>query len=54
MLSETDEGTRLRVVESGFSSLDTTPERQETLRQGNVEGWGIELGHLEEHARAKV
>jgi uncharacterized protein YndB with AHSA1/START domain len=54
MLSETDEGTRLRLVESGFSTLDATPDRQEELRQGNVEGWGIELGHLEEHARAKV
>ena len=54
MLSETGEGTRLRVVESGFASLDATPERQEELRQGNVEGWAIELGHLEEHARAKV
>jgi uncharacterized protein YndB with AHSA1/START domain len=54
MLSETGEGTRLRVVESGFTSLDTTPERQAELRQGNVDGWAIELGHLEEHARAKV
>jgi uncharacterized protein YndB with AHSA1/START domain len=54
MLSETDEGTRLRLVESGFTSLDATSERQEELRQGNVEGWGIELGHLEEHARARV
>jgi uncharacterized protein YndB with AHSA1/START domain len=54
MLSETDEGTRLRLVESGFTSLETTPERQQELRQGNVEGWSIELGHLEEHARAKV
>ena len=54
MLSETGDGTHLRVVESGFSKLDTTPERQETLRQGNVEGWGVELGHLEEHARARV
>jgi uncharacterized protein YndB with AHSA1/START domain len=54
MLSETGEGTRLRLVESGFTSLDAPPERQEALRQGNVEGWGIELGHLEEHARAKV
>ena len=54
MLSESDEGTRLRVVESGFSALDTTPERQQELRQGNVNGWAVELGHLEEHARAPV
>jgi uncharacterized protein YndB with AHSA1/START domain len=54
MLTETDEGTRLRLTESGFTSLDTTPERQAELRQGNADGWGVELGHLEEHARAKV
>ena len=54
MLSESDEGTRLRVVESGFSALDTTPERQEALRRGNEDGWGIELGHLEEHAHVKA
>jgi uncharacterized protein YndB with AHSA1/START domain len=53
-LSETDEGTRLRVVESGFASLDVAAERQEELRQGNVKGWGVELGHLEELSRAKV
>jgi hypothetical protein len=54
MLSESDEGTRLRVVESGFSALDTTPERQEALRRGNADGWGVELGHLSEHARVNV
>ena len=54
MLSETGEGTRLRVVESGFSSLDATPERQAALRQGNVEGWEIEFGHLADYAHAHV
>jgi uncharacterized protein YndB with AHSA1/START domain len=54
MLSETGEGTRLRVVESGFSALDTTPERQQELRQGNVDGWAVELGHLAEHAQVNV
>jgi uncharacterized protein YndB with AHSA1/START domain len=53
-LSETGEGTRLRLVESGFGTLDATPERQEELREDNAKGWAIELGHLEEHARAKV
>jgi uncharacterized protein YndB with AHSA1/START domain len=43
-------GTRVRVVESGFASLDTSDE--ERLRQvdDNTKGWGIELGHLVEHA----
>ena len=54
MLSETDEGTRLRLVESGFSALDATPDRQEELRQGNVEGWGIELGHLADHVNVNA
>jgi uncharacterized protein YndB with AHSA1/START domain len=54
LLTATDEGTLLRVVESGFAGLDTTPERQEANRAGNVEGWKIELGHLAEHARVKV
>jgi uncharacterized protein YndB with AHSA1/START domain len=53
-LSETGEGTRLRVVESGFSALNTTPERQQALRQGNVDGWAVELGHLAEHAHVNV
>ena len=54
MLSESGDGTRLRVVESGFSALDATPERQEALRKGNVEGWEIELGHLSDYARVHV
>ena len=38
----------------GFSALDTTPERQQELRQGNVDGWAVELGHLAEHAQVNV
>jgi len=42
--------TRLRVVESGFSSLDAADDQRRELREGNIEGWKIELGHLVEHA----
>jgi len=54
MLTETDEGTRLRVVESGFSSLDATAERQEALRQDNADGWRQELDELGVYAHAHV
>ena len=33
------EGTRLRVVESGFSKLDRPAEKQEWHRERNVDGW---------------
>lgn len=44
------DGTRLRVVESGFATLDCSEEQQAANREGNTEGWRIELGHLREHA----
>jgi uncharacterized protein YndB with AHSA1/START domain len=49
-LSAEDAGTRVRVVETGFATLDI-PEA-DRLRQvdDNTKGWGIELGHLVEHA----
>jgi len=50
-LEPTDTGTRLRVVESGFASLDVSPEAQAQLHAGNTEGWQIELGHLERYAQ---
>ncbi|HEX6026372.1 MAG TPA: SRPBCC family protein [Solirubrobacter sp.] len=49
-LSAEGDGTRLRVVESGFASLGTSPAEQERLRGGNVEGWEHELGELERYA----
>jgi uncharacterized protein YndB with AHSA1/START domain len=42
--------TRLRVVESGFETLATSPEQRARNHEGNTEGWEIELGHLREHA----
>ena len=44
------DGTRLRVVESGFASLATSAAEQERLREGNVGGWAHELGDLERYA----
>ena len=38
--------TRLRVMESGFSTLDMSTEEQDKLRAGNVDGWRIELDEL--------
>jgi uncharacterized protein YndB with AHSA1/START domain len=49
-LAPEGDATRLRVVESGFGSLDASEEQRRTLHEGNVEGWQIELGHLAEHA----
>jgi uncharacterized protein YndB with AHSA1/START domain len=53
-LAAAGEGTRLRVVESGFAGLDATPEKRLALREGNVEGCEIELGHFAEYAHVKV
>ena len=49
-LAAEGDGTRLRVVESGFASLTTSTDEQERLREGNVGGWAHELGDLERYA----
>ena len=41
------EGTRLRLVESGFSSLPA--ELRQRLHVGHTEGWQRELGELEQY-----
>jgi uncharacterized protein YndB with AHSA1/START domain len=46
------DGTRLKVTESGWESLNTTPSEQERLRQGNDGGWEHELGDLERYAQS--
>lgn len=53
-LTATDEGTRLHVTESGFSTLAATPDARKALYDDHAEGWGIELGHLDEHSRVNV
>jgi uncharacterized protein YndB with AHSA1/START domain len=45
-----DGGTLLRVVESGFASLDTTDEQRAQNHKGNTEGWAYETGELREYA----
>jgi uncharacterized protein YndB with AHSA1/START domain len=49
-LAAEGEGTRLRVVESGFSRLETSPEQQRKNYEGNSKGWSVELGELVEYA----
>ena len=50
-LSTEGDGTRVRVVESGFASLATSDAERERLREGNVGGWKHELGDLERYAQ---
>jgi len=50
-LSAEGERTRLRVVESGFSLLDSSEEERKERFEGNREGWRIKLGDLEQHAQ---
>jgi uncharacterized protein YndB with AHSA1/START domain len=42
--------TRLRVVETGFASLDGSEEDRDTAVKQNTEGWISELGELQEYA----
>jgi uncharacterized protein YndB with AHSA1/START domain len=44
------DGTRLKVVESGFSSLDIPEDQQAAKAEGNTEGWELELGDLRDYA----
>ena len=49
-LAAEGDATRVRVVESGFASLDTSEEDRRRQHDDNTTGWGIELGHLVAHA----
>ncbi len=54
-LAPEGDGTRLRVVESGFQALDATDEQRRQNLDGNTEGWEHELGELRAYAeRAAV
>ena len=44
------DGTRLRVVESGFAALDGTDEQRAEWLQGNTGGWEQETDELREYA----
>jgi uncharacterized protein YndB with AHSA1/START domain len=49
-LSAAGDGTRLRVVESGFEMLDCPEEQRHKNLDGNTEGWRMELGELQGYA----
>jgi uncharacterized protein YndB with AHSA1/START domain len=49
-LSAEGDGTRLRVVESGFELLDCSDEQRRENLEGNTDGWRMELGELKEYA----
>jgi uncharacterized protein YndB with AHSA1/START domain len=49
-LAAEGDATRVRVVESGFSGLDTPEDERRKFFEGNVEGWRIKLGDLVEYA----
>jgi uncharacterized protein YndB with AHSA1/START domain len=49
-LSPEGEGTRLRVVESGFHLLDMPEADRDRRAQQNTGGWALELGELEQYA----
>jgi uncharacterized protein YndB with AHSA1/START domain len=44
------DGTRLRVVESGFASLATSDAQRQQNLKGNTEGWRFETGELRAYA----
>ncbi|HEX6619559.1 MAG TPA: SRPBCC family protein [Solirubrobacteraceae bacterium] len=44
------EGTRLRVVESGFDTLFADPEKRTQRYEDNTKGWGSELAELADYA----
>lgn len=46
------DGTRLRVVESGFASLDLPPEQQAKHLEQNTDGWRMELDELRDYIEA--
>jgi uncharacterized protein YndB with AHSA1/START domain len=49
-LSPEGEGTRLRVVESGFATLARSEDEKAQHVADNTEGWNVELGHLRDYA----
>ena len=46
--------TRVRVVESGFATLDGDEARRAESLQGNIEGWNYQLNALRERAEHPV
>jgi uncharacterized protein YndB with AHSA1/START domain len=44
------EGTRLKVVESGFEKLEGTDAQRREAHEGNTEGWEVQLGNVKGYA----
>ncbi len=53
-LADEDGGTRLRVVESGFASLEFGDSTRRKHYAGNVEGWEKKTRDLAEYATSRV
>ena len=49
-LDPTGDGTRLRVVESGFETLEATDDQRRARFEDNREGWEIQLGRVRAEA----
>jgi uncharacterized protein YndB with AHSA1/START domain len=49
-LSAEGEGTKLKVVESGFAALAGSEDEKAQHFVDNTEGWNVELGHLRDYA----
>lgn len=54
ILAPEGDGTRLRVVESGFRALELTPEEQAGYAEGNTRGWRSEIDELVGYIAAAV
>jgi uncharacterized protein YndB with AHSA1/START domain len=53
-LSQEGDGTRLRVVESGFADLAGPDDEKARTVDGHREGWRLELGDLSEYVAEQV
>jgi uncharacterized protein YndB with AHSA1/START domain len=53
-LTAEGEGTRLRVVESGFHQLDGSDEENARDAEEHARGWEFELGELREYVSTQV
>jgi uncharacterized protein YndB with AHSA1/START domain len=49
-LVQEGDGTRVRVVETGFAGLDASPDQQARNYESNSKGWSLELGELADYA----
>jgi uncharacterized protein YndB with AHSA1/START domain len=50
-LAREGDGTRLRVVESGFEALEGTDEQRRRSHEDNTEGWETQLGNVRDYAQ---